>query len=418
MAASGDCGKCHDIAPLSYSGVIPSSYGNHDKHVDSTVYNYTCQTCHNNEVTGNEATAAFTDITLHADFNVDVNFDTFGDQGPRTSASYDTLSNNECASTYCHGDFAASDNTTWYEGNTGNEPVWTDTNPAACGTCHGETTGNNAGLGIPNSSTDWQASGESHVKHAGVNASSGYQYPCGFCHEGVYDATLTVGDGLGSVYETGLPKTTPSYTQHADGVRTPLDFYTNFTNAGTYTVGGLQAGTCSTTYCHSDGWDENRTVPDHADEGGISTYIWGGISKSNIQCNSCHNGYSNPYSRTNSWAPHHNGSDYDHYKPEGTNEHWTNCKHCHDYTTDGTDSNNPTGDTMNFINNRHVNRWKNVRFNTSMTNDVSSTTSYGPSDGSCQVYCHSSGGADESHDGSSSYEWYNGGVTGNTKAEN
>lgn len=377
---SATCGSCHGLAPSN------AKFGSHDKHTDSGKYNYDCGLCHDGIASGNESgTPVLTGSGLHINFEPDVIFSGLASQYTGTSPEYDK-STRECSGTYCHGAFGDGA-TQWNEGNFSNTPTWGGS--AQCGSCHGQ--GANAALGIPTADNIWNLADESHAKHAGYNAQGGYQYPCGFCHNGVYDATLSAGNGIGGAYETGTK--TPDYDLHADGIRTPLSFYTAFTSSGSATVNDLQDVTCSGLYCHSDGWDTLSISPD---TGGISSPEWGGSSKSAIACDSCHrNGSGSP-------APHHNSGGRDHYSP---GEHETTCAHCHQYVTTAS-GNNPgnSSDTILFGNNRHVNRMKNVSFGMD-TESVSGGYSYSRTSGRCYVRCHG-----ESHNSKSG--WYGSSFSG------
>ncbi len=386
-AASGDCGTCHDLAPSTNA---------HNLHTLTAYYNYQCSNCHDGITTdasregGTFGIDTTSGIVSHVNFSNTVVFGNnpsagiIGDQGDG-DASY---SSGNCSNTYCHGDFRGSSanlpDQVWSEGNVSNTPNWTAGTGGACGDCHGETSGNNAGLGIPNTSTAWETDGESHVKHAGVNGAGGYNYPCGFCHEGVYDAVLSIGNGLGGAYESGVK--TPDYTVHADGKRTALNFYAGFTSSeGNKQYNGLQDVTCSNIYCHSNGWGRSSTA---VDAGGISSPRWGGAGKSDIDCMSCHNGGSRP-------QPHNNASGRDHYNKSEHSDY--SCNHCHESSMNSTGE-NYANTTVDYTSNRHVNTWVNVQFGAD-TGSVGGGLYYNNTSGSCYVQCH------KGHNPRSS--WYN-----------
>ena len=381
-ASTGACGSCHGTAPSN------TAYGVHDKHtktIANSGYNYACQNCHNGTVTDATVKEGITfDSAIHlngtarwgshVDGNPNVSFTGLADQGPRTSAAYNT-GTRTCSYTYCHGDFASTTNTTWLEGNAANTATWATGSIAACGTCHGVTTGNNSGVGIPNAKNVWIATSEGHVKHAGKsvagdNTLSGYQYPCGFCHNGVYDAVLTdpATNSLGGAYETGTK--TPNYTQHADGVRTPLAFYTSFTNTVTKTGdsndANLQQVTCVSLYCHSDGWNTSRVLIDNSTNGETSANItW----NSTTTCTSCHRNGTNAASR-------HVNTDENHYSQ---GDHSQTCQDCHQTVMEST-----TNTDIDHAGRRHVNRWKNIKF----LHDTTSSYTPGGAYGNCSVNCH------------------------------
>ncbi len=368
----GACGDCHDNAPTN------AAYGSHDKHTDSTQgnYNYNCNLCHNGIADGTEGSVSFNSTyrTYHVDFAPTVRFSGKADQGPGTVASYDT-GTQQCSYTYCHGDFQSSTDDIWPEGNKSNTPNWLTASTGDCGTCHGTTSGNNAGKGIPSTNTEWHGSKEAHVKHAGDanNTVNGYGYPCGFCHNGVYDATLSIGDGYGasgSGYETGTK--TPNTSQHADGVRTPLSFYTAFTNTVNFNdTSGLQEVTCNSLYCHSDGWSTERTQIDTTSD---STHTDASITwNETTTCTSCHRSGST----STNYAPDHPGytGNGRHY---GKSSHRSNCYNCH-YSVVTTSTNT----VIDYAGNRHVNKWHNI--------DLRNSGSYsGTSSRTCNPSCHGS----------------------------
>jgi len=389
----GACGNCHQLSPPN------SVFGSHDRHTNTNAtggYNYGCETCHNGIASGNEGGAISLNIALHVNFSRDIIFNTLADQGPGTVASYNSTSHT-CSNTYCHGDFVSALNVSQPEGNTANAPIWGGS--AQCGSCHGETTGLNANIGIPNTDTKWNASGESHVRHAGNAGSGGYGYPCGFCHQGSYQGTLSVGNGTGGAFETGQKQ--PGYLLHANGVR-DFSFFTSF--AGTSPVrtpgAAYQEGSCSNLYCHSNGWSLTSVL---ADAGGISSPVWGGISKSVVTCTSCHNnGGANraPFNNTPGGKDHYNG-----------NTHQNGCVHCHIKVTSSLNADDPVADTIVFAGRRHVNRWKNVSFGVATGHITTATNGflqYSRTNGTCSLKCHN-------HNHTDKTGWYDldkGGISG------
>ncbi len=386
----GACGDCHDNAPTN------AAYGSHDRHTDSTSgnYSYNCNLCHNGVADGTEGSVSFNTSyrTYHVNFSPTLNFSGLAGQYTGVTPSYTA---NVCSNTYCHGDFG-SGNTSWPEGNTGNNPNWITGTGGSCGDCHGE--GNNAGLGIPTADT-WNS--DSHSKHSGLYTENGYEYPCGFCHNGVYDGTLSTGDGLGGAYETGTKK--PNTTLHANGTRN-FAFYKSFTGAfSSSTPGaGFQERTCQATYCHSNGWELTSTAPDNTGGPGIATVIWGGGSKVSLNCTNCHN------NGTNQPQPHNNASGKDHYN-ETQHNTYGSCEHCH-ATAAHSSGESDTSVTIKYryntgtdLSSRHVNRWINIRFGYDTSpagkSGAAGDLYYDYSSGKCYVACHN-----EDHDPKSG--WY------------
>ncbi len=393
------CGTepCHYLAPLK------AVWGSHDKHTNtnaSSGYNYDCVLCHSGIASGKEGSAIIltgnASTTGHADFTRDVVFSGLASQyTSATSSSYDGASHT-CSYTYCHGAFGLGA-TKWLEGNAANTAVWGGT--AACGTCHGTTSGLNAGMGIPNSTSTW-SSNESHVRHAGTASSTGYAYPCGFCHKGVYDAVLSIGDGMDNAYESGTR--VPGYTTHADGSRTGLSFYTQFTmaNATVTAATGLQDVTCGNIYCHSDGWATSTLTNDS----GYANPRWGGAGKSVITCMSCHNnGAGDP------WPRHNDTGGKDHYNPSNSFKHQTTCMHCHANSTSGTT--NTSANVIRYSLRRHVNHAKNVSFSIVHTDPSGGNRTYsralGGAQGTCRIVCHESSSSGSSKDHNPANGWYN-----------
>lgn len=235
MPAGGACNSCHGAsgssgAPLITSDLVQganatgsTNAGKHQKHTVSL--GLACSTCH--------TSYTMPDSTSHA---IDIGFNIFGTGGGayrgqsapnvnymgRNGTDVSVKDNSRsCTNIYCHSSAQGSSGTgaPVYA-----SPQWLDTAPAMnCGNCHKDM------------STDAAAPG-SHVKH--VNSATGYNMPCSNCHNGA------------------VP---PASSVHVNNtINVSLDAaYGGSYNGSDSTPGnhapGQGYGTCSTTYCHSDG---------------------------------------------------------------------------------------------------------------------------------------------------------------------
>lgn len=287
----------------------------------------TCDKCHRATTT---TASSITDTTKHA--NRIYNVDGTGTV-PYTFTYTYNAAGGSCAASYCHG---------------AGTPAWGGAS-LACNQCH---LANNTLAG-------------KHSKHYGVatvavtadrtasNTSSGtaYEYSCGVCHNAVPHA-----DGSVSANQAAQVA--------FDGAIALGGSYAAGTLAGTDTGGFTWTnGTCSTTYCHSQG--QSTTSPFGGTPNIAAT--WNGAA---MNCESCHNYNAAATNKmgTGSHPEHINNSTV-----IGTNY---GCQECHTTTTsDGTTITNEAN---------HVNK----------TRDVSMVKGGTWTSPNCTTtYCHSTGQA-------------------------
>ena len=163
----------HHLLRLSPLPTGSTTAGAHVFHV--TTKGYQCSICHYNSA-GSGPTHNNNIITLG--FVSLLGAYTGGSYDGQTSANYEssdtgtTVSKTglkKCSNLYCHGGTMAPDGGTA-------SAIWDNPSSAACGTCHGATTGAPPTRG-------------SHSKHAG-SAGGGRQLACTVCHSGYTSAHI------------------------------------------------------------------------------------------------------------------------------------------------------------------------------------------------------------------------------------
>jgi len=314
--------------------------GTHTKHVQTSGYNYNCTTkCHNGAGSG---------TNKHADYNIDISFTGGG--------SYSQASNTPgngygtCAATYCHGSAGT--------------PGW-GSSALNCDGCHKAS---NVAGGLS----------ARHLKH----------YNSATVATSLTDAT-NGSSGAGYVFNCGVCHGTSS--SHAQGPQSGVQaayvaFDSTVAGGGAYTAGGSNAGpdsqgfsytngSCSTTYCHSQGSNVNTpyTTPN-------ITARWTSLYPTD--CTGCHN---NDYA-SGKWMT--SGSHTKHLDASNLDPLAIDCSNCHSATV----SNSRTiSNTAN-----HANRQANIQFkgwNTAGTYNGSLTPAWGTPgtnfDTCSNIYCHS-----------------------------
>ncbi|TLN26300.1 CxxxxCH/CxxCH domain-containing protein, partial [bacterium] len=253
--ATGDCGDCHSVTNAQFK---------HDRHVNTTLYNIACVTCHYTVATSNITVFNLSAYgTRHIDGNVDVDFDPTNPKN-NTTTSYSrqngVLSNNvttlptpgTCANTYCHSTGAQV--TPW----TNTSINWSVT--GTCASCH-----------VANPATG------SHTQH--LNTSIGGGNVCGDCHTAGTDMTNHVNQI--KTIKAGLTYNT---TTLSCGVNL---CHNNGKNAASktpaYAWGTSIGGLNSCTECHNNASAPLMDTESHNEHVGASTKF--GI---NINCSSCH----------------------------------------------------------------------------------------------------------------------------------
>jgi len=312
-----NCGSCH--VDMSTS---PSATGSHIKHAQTQ--GYACSVCHSGAGSG---------TTLHANRNIEVTF-----SGIAAGGSYSQSSNppgngyGTCSTVYCHG------TTT---------PTWGGA-ALTCGDCHyGNST--LAGKHSVHYATTTVATSSSFTP-SNSSTTSAYVYTCGVCHNATNHAAGPV-----------------STNQAAQ-----VSFDSTIAGGGTYTAGGSLAGTdrgfnwtagsCSSTYCHSNG---AGGAPNN------TTFNWNSAAGT-LTCAGCHS-----YTKA-SGTPIATGSHTAHINNADAALGTFNCYQCHYATT--------TNDTAITDKTKHINKTKDVAFNTTLNPSGTYT-----SPNCSNLYCHSTG---------------------------
>jgi predicted CxxxxCH...CXXCH cytochrome family protein len=188
--------------------------GSHQKHI--ATYSYGCVKCHSDH-------AAETKTFAHATSAgraIDVHFTA----APNSGGSF---SGTDCSNLYCHSNGrggAANAAATWGSS-------------ADCASCHGIAT-----------STGPAALSAKHAKHVNNAAFLGNNLNCRECHAPTVSGDTVISDR----------------SKHVDG---SVSF-------GGAKLGSVAAGSCSTSYCHSDGKGAQKTV------------TW--TQTATLSCNGCH----------------------------------------------------------------------------------------------------------------------------------
>jgi len=339
----GGCDKCH----YTWGSNPGLETGSHDPHF----YNdegQQCYGCHNWEGTDDPCFACHKpDINpsreLHANYEVNVMF------SPKYGGSYSgSLAPGDaygsCSDVYCHGNFAGSGlNAT---------PTWADPPTAACGTCHGSSSG-------------------AHSDHISIQG-----FDCSLCHYDTAD---------GSALAAG---TTTHANYAADWRFDPTDIRTtgadyNSLNSGSKSPPSTTYGSCDNLYCHSS----VQGAPDPVDPPTYQNPSW---SSTLSGCDDCHKAGAHrdpPLMDT--------GSHYAHVQYRFTQP--GNCQACH-YLDKGGNlcdaCHMPHGTLMSRLDN-HVDGNIDVDFLASIagssatySGDSVPQTAYGSCD---NIYCHSDG---------------------------
>ncbi len=341
------CDACHPAPPTTGAHVTHSDagfaeYGTTSIQSTPAAYGFSCGICHSGthlNTTANPRTAEvnFAGIARQNGANAIYTAAAYSVDDPGSGYLFN-YSDGTCSSVYCHGNYPGSGN---------NALVTFTAGSASCGSCH------NA------SNTTPPASG-SHVTHASTGR---YNLSCTLCHSGEVS-----GAGPSSYAISDKQK-------HVSGT---VDWAfdagdTRFSAASSYSVtAGTAApsngtsrsyGSCSTTYCHSDG----TAVATLAIQPNTSP-VWGSGALSCTGCHSTPPAYTSGSPKANSHAAHSAST----------------CNQCHVTTT--TD-----GMTITSAIN-HANKAYDV--NPDTASGVTFTYSFAPSGGYCSnISCHGGGTA-------------------------
>ncbi len=241
------CNGCHGKTTTATGhpdytngGAGTGNANSHDAHVVGKGYN--CSICHNDTTDDGETIKSG---SLHLDGNKDI----------AIAAAFDTnggavnYSGQTCSATLCHG--------------TGASPQWGGSVGGGCSACHSfpPATGAHA-THIQDSAPLTQAYGNTEV----VSTGSSYSFGCGNCHPKASDEAALHQNGT---VELSLD---PADGGTLKSKHDPVENYSQTTGVSV---------TCSSVYCHSNGYDSGsgyayQTSPD-----------WFGGSISGI-CTDCH----------------------------------------------------------------------------------------------------------------------------------
>ena len=252
---TGGCEACHKASTAT--GGLPAG---HTIHIDPTVaapgtgsytnaaadnstasaYNFSCASCHGNNINNHANGAANTNGAAGIQFQ-------YSTLGKSPAYNYGTTAltdgngfkysngggSTSCNATYCHSNG---------QGGTGTSITWTTAAAGNCNMCHGNNTNPTALSGA-------------HSKHIG-NAATGGNFACADCHA----RTITNTDNR-------------TLANKANHVNKFIDY--SGANAGKAVVAYGSHVSCSNFYCHSDGKGNYTNPP-----------AW--TSGTTLGCNGCH----------------------------------------------------------------------------------------------------------------------------------
>lgn len=318
-----NCGSCHKNMDTDAAAT-----GSHVKHAQ--VAAIACASCH----------AGFTETTVTTTSHVNKNID-LGFTGPATGTTYGkgtgyiagSSAYASCSTSYCHSSVQGSGGVGTGTGVT--TPAWGASGSLNCGSCHVDMATSPAATG-------------SHTKH-----SQTYTFACGVCHGSGYTAATVV------------------YPGH---VNNTIDLNMNGLAAGTvYSktasfAPGVAYGSCSTSYCHSNG--QNPPVNK------LPNPVWGNIFSAD--CTGCHD------SKRTSMTPSTLSGKHDRHLNYSTNTtlgrgNSFNCVDCHAKTV--------SSNTVISDRSKHVNQL--IDYSGAK---AGRSTNYSASTKVCNnIYCHSNG---------------------------
>lgn len=228
--AALSCGGCHLDMDVSASAT-----GDHVKHAQTNAIS--CATCHNGYTESAAATATHVNKVIELSFSGNAAGTAYSQGNGPAGNGFGT-----CSTSYCHstGQSATGGVTPTYPAT---PPTW-GTTVTNCGSCHVDMDSNAAATG-------------DHVKHAQTNAIS-----CATCHSGYTETSVTTATHVNKLLEV-------SFTGNGTG--------TTYAQANAM---GNGYGSCSNSYCHSNGQSDNA---------GPRIYrqpVWGTTV---TNCGSCHN---------------------------------------------------------------------------------------------------------------------------------
>ncbi len=340
------CNDCHGMPPVdaAYRNVTTGGFqGSHQTHATSS--QPSCEKCHNGS---NSFTTDHSDGFIHMSSNINASPHTsravYGSKG----VFFNQTSNpvlGTCSNVNCH-----------FETPT---PVWSSsqfTSPDNCNRCHGTPPAGNAGNGYAGGTAG------SHSKHNDYYNGASQCVKCHTDHT-ASASTFAHATSLRSIVVVPRdPGNAPAGSYNGTGA----NFLPSRQAAQSF-------GTCSGTYCHSNG---QSTSGPYSHSG----MQWGGAATT---CTSCHGGAAEITTLSGK-----------HQKHVGTSVYAFTCNYCHyDTTADGSTIRGTAGYAV------HVNKSRDVAFDPVIRTSASSW-----SGSQCEnIYCHGSGQTLEPTD---TVDWY------------
>jgi predicted CxxxxCH...CXXCH cytochrome family protein len=280
IGSTQGCSGCHkNTGSTGATSTSAISTNAHDMHVSSDKYNYGCVKCHSSTVDKTNITILTPNGGKHVNRSVEVSFNntttaaTTGRYNAQAALRPSVATNRvgnavagraACTNIYCHSDGTAAVNTATYTPMS--TAKWGPANTMLptggvggnrkCSSCHGGDSTQPSGRVM--------ATG-SHTKHIASGITGGkknYKFLCVECHSN------TVTNNTNNITLSG----------YANHVNHQVEV-TGGTNLGAYSVPAKQpgstAGTCGSSYCHSNGITPSGTY---------ATPVWSGTAA----CGSCH----------------------------------------------------------------------------------------------------------------------------------
>ncbi len=239
------CSSCH-----GGGGSATTLSGRHDSHVDEASYNYSCEWCHNDTVSGRDAIKDRSRHVMNREKDVAI----------KDGGTYN--GDKSCSSLYCHSDARS------------NEPVaslkWGDAKSSArCFSCHKGLTSDSTSANCAVILGNWSSATQTCTPSLSMT-SNGHarlvgpqwirKYPCNYCH----NATVS---------DSGAIK---NKTRHVDKIKDVV-IHPKWNIVGKPEPGyDPENRVCTNVYCHSDGTTNPETV---------RPFAW---TENKTNCNSCH----------------------------------------------------------------------------------------------------------------------------------
>jgi predicted CxxxxCH...CXXCH cytochrome family protein len=325
--STGACGTCHGATAAN-----PPIRGSHGKHASASGLALPCSDCHKGFVPASIPANMAEHVNNKSEVALDVTKIYMGSTATYSGGTTATMVGpyGSC-NVYCHSTVQGASGLNF---GIYTSIRWGANRTLACNACHADMSG-------------VSATG-SHIKHA--NAATGYGMVCSTCHTGYAASPPTVNAALHANHTIDVTLTAPT---------APNGTYGGGTAQGDHTPGGGY-GTCTVSYCHSDGAGNYPAV----------NALWG--SASTGACGSCH-GVTAAAPPTSAAHSRHVGSTVGKYG--------YSCSKCHSTVVDATPAIIPvTGVAL------HVNGSKNVAFDATTAGVFDSNTV------TCTAtYCHSQG---------------------------